>query len=222
MPAPREPVYFLDHDGRVFLAREPGGRWRLPLRSEVPFAFHEKHRAMVRDQVVVFGSPVEKHLRTAWPWKDDLPFMDDVDGLARTAANISQTRLVAKGVLLRGDDVLLIKDSVGYYRGKWSLPGGYVDYGETPEACVVREAEEEVGVKAQIARLLRIDSQVVPTGFHFLTFHYEGRVEAEAFRLKADEVEEARWATLAEAARDLASPHSRAAVEGLLKEERRA
>lgn len=217
MPWSGEPVYFLDHDGRVFLVRD-GGVLRLPARSEVPFEFVEKHRALVAGATVVFGSPVDKHQRE-WPWKDALYAMPDADGVARAAANISQTRIVAKGAFTRGRDVLLIKDKLGFYRGRWNLPGGYLDYGESPEACVLREAEEELGVKGHVVRLLRIDSQVVPSGYHFLTFHYEGRLADAALRLKPDEIEDARWVPLDQAVREVASPHSRKALEGLLREE---
>jgi 8-oxo-dGTP diphosphatase len=219
--APAQPSFFIDHDGRVFLVRD-AGVLRLPHRGEVGFAFAEKHRGRVLGHEVVFGSPLDKHHRLDWPWKDDLPGMSDADPMARTAANLSQTRIVAKLALRRGAQVLLIKDKVGFYKHKWSLPGGYLDYGETPEACAAREALEEVGLKVEVERLLRIDSQVVPTGYHFLTFHYQGRSASDALKLKPDEVEDARWAGLSDAAQEVASPHSRLALEGLLREERRS
>jgi ADP-ribose pyrophosphatase YjhB (NUDIX family) len=45
-----------------------------------------------------------------------------------------------------GGDVLLVRNSyVPYY----SLPGGYVRRGETPQQAALRELEEEVGVSAR-------------------------------------------------------------------------
>lgn len=192
----------------------------MPGRGEVRFAFTEKHRATIRGQEVVFGSPVDKRHDPDWTWKDELPFLEGADPLARTAANMSQTRVVAKIAFTRGREVLLIKDKVGFYQHRWSLPGGYLDYGEGPQECVVREAEEELGAKAEVVRFLRLDSQVVPTGYHFITFHYEGRLVDERLRLKEDEVEAAQWFALEQAVREVASPHSRKALETLLREER--
>jgi ADP-ribose pyrophosphatase YjhB (NUDIX family) len=192
----------------------------LPTRDEIPFAWTEKHTAEVRGQPVVFGGPVDKRERDEWPWKDELPARDEVDGIARQAANLSQTRVVAKGVFLRGADVLLIKDKVGFYRGRWSLPGGYLDYGEAPEQCVVRELAEECGLKGEVTRLLRLDSQVVPSGYHFLTFHYEGVARTTDWVLKEDEIEAARWVPLRDAAAEVASPHSRLALQDAARMER--
>jgi 8-oxo-dGTP pyrophosphatase MutT (NUDIX family) len=46
----------------------------------------------------------------------------------------------------------LVKHPSGCYlfierRGKWDLPKGHIERGETPEQCAVREVEEECGIK---------------------------------------------------------------------------
>ena len=54
------------------------------------------------------------------------------------------TLVQAAGGLVKSehDDLLLI-----FRRGKWDLPKGKLDKGETLEACAVREVEEETGLK---------------------------------------------------------------------------
>jgi 8-oxo-(d)GTP phosphatase len=53
----------------------------------------------------------------------------------------------AGGVVTKKEKVLFI-----YRLGKWDLPKGKFDKGESPEACAVREVEEECGVKVKITR----------------------------------------------------------------------
>ncbi|HEV2782916.1 MAG TPA: NUDIX hydrolase [Actinophytocola sp.] len=44
-----------------------------------------------------------------------------------------------KGVVVRDGRVLLLKNE----RDEWELPGGRIEWNETPEQCVVREIAEE-------------------------------------------------------------------------------
>lgn len=55
--------------------------------------------------------------------------------------------------LQRDGQVLLIRKRRGHGAGKINGPGGKPEPGETPEQCVLRETEEEVGVRAQHPRL---------------------------------------------------------------------
>jgi 8-oxo-dGTP diphosphatase len=214
-----ETLYFVEHDGRVFLVVRDAVL-SLPTRAEVPFAIHEKRVVAMRGGRVAFCSPAAEVGHDAWPWKDELPFQPGVDSLARSAANVSMVRVVAKGAFTRPGEVLLVRPKVGFFAGRWSLPGGYLDYGESPEACLVREVEEELGVRARVVRLLDVDSQVVGSGLHFLAFLYEGVLDAERFTLKDDEISDARWFALEGALAEVGSALSRKGLERLLKEDR--
>jgi ADP-ribose pyrophosphatase YjhB (NUDIX family) len=44
-------------------------------------------------------------------------------------------------------------------RGRWSMPGGFVDLGETVEEAIVRELEEELGVAADVGALVGVYSR---------------------------------------------------------------
>lgn len=56
-------------------------------------------------------------------------------------------------VLNKNNEILMVRERVD---GKWTIPGGWADVGYTPSEVVVKEIEEETGLKAQSVRLLAI------------------------------------------------------------------
>ena len=57
-------------------------------------------------------------------------------------------RQTSRGVIIRGDEVLLIHESA---RDIWMLPGGGRERDETPEECCLREVLEETGLSVRLA-----------------------------------------------------------------------
>jgi len=51
------------------------------------------------------------------------------------------------GLVLDNDRILLINKVGGPYDGKLDLPGGTIEYKETPEKTLIRELKEEVGIE---------------------------------------------------------------------------
>ena len=54
----------------------------------------------------------------------------------------TKTRAGSRAVVVRDGMILLSHETVS---GWWLVPGGGMEEGETPEACCIREAEEETG-----------------------------------------------------------------------------
>ena len=48
--------------------------------------------------------------------------------------------------VIRDGKILLIDKKTGFGKGKVNGPGGKVEQGESPEACAVRECQEELGI----------------------------------------------------------------------------
>ena len=64
---------------------------------------------------------------------------------------------VAVGVaVFRDDSLLLVRRVMDPGRGRWALPGGYVDAGEDPRLAAAREAAEEAGVTVEVGRVLDV------------------------------------------------------------------
>jgi len=46
--------------------------------------------------------------------------------------------------------VLLVKRKHWPFEGRWAIPGGFVDYGESLETAAVREAKEEISLDVEL------------------------------------------------------------------------
>lgn len=52
------------------------------------------------------------------------------------------------------DELLFVQRSIEPRKGMWSLPGGFVEVGETTEEAALRELEEETGLKGRGTHLV--------------------------------------------------------------------
>ena len=114
----------------------------------------------------------------------------------------SLTRLAADGVIRRGGEVLLCRVAPGNLgEGRWTLPGGGLEFGEGPEAAVVREVEEETGLVARISGPPVIHSDTGtwrfsegPVSYHTVRFVYPMEIVGGAERREVDgSTDEFRW-----------------------------
>ncbi len=63
--------------------------------------------------------------------------------------------LVSCGILQQGDKILALRRKDGNeLGGKWEFPGGKIEQGETPERCLERELEEELGLRVTVGEAL--------------------------------------------------------------------
>lgn len=61
---------------------------------------------------------------------------------------------VVAAVIREGGRVFATQRGHGNYKDWWEFPGGKIEPGETPEAAVVREIQEELGTKVAVDRFL--------------------------------------------------------------------
>ena len=110
-------------------------------------------------------------------------------------------KLVASSVVELDGRIVLLRRSIEPQKGKWVVPGGYVDRGEAVEAAALRETEEECGIRTRIKTLLGIYSYpgrsvvVVVYVTEYLTGDLIAGDEAE--EVKLFRLEEIPWDDLA-------------------------
>lgn len=96
---------------------------------------------------------------------------------------------VSCGALIVEDDkILLVKRNREPFIGKWMLPSGFLEFGESPEEGIKREVFEETGLKVRELKLDRIAQSVDDfrePGHYYIVY----RVIVEKGKLKNDDVE---------------------------------
>ncbi|GIV77491.1 MAG: ADP-ribose pyrophosphatase [Litorilinea sp.] len=115
-------------------------------------------------------------------------------------------------LITRGKQVLLIRRGVDPGRGKWALPGGFMDAGEMPQEALRREVQEEVGLAVEIQELLGIYPMAGPGArSRGIVLAYRA-VPTQAVGMTLvcdDDADEARWFTPAEVPGELAFESTR-------------
>ena len=189
---------YVESDGRVFLVNR-AGRLDLPETDEVPFPV-ERVAPLACDDDVWFCVPrLDRHPRE-WHAKDELPATPSVSPLVRAAVHATMPRIVVEGVCIRDGRVLLVKGSRGLTEGRWTLPGGFLRFGESPEQGVLREIQEEVGLTGTVERFGGVRSKLGPRSrLHWTMLFYRVAIVGTP-RPNPDEIAEARFVTMDQAA----------------------
>lgn len=106
---------------------------------------------------------------------------------------------VGCGALIVNDkgETLLLKRKHGTDAGRWSKPGGTVEFGETIQDAIKREVREEVGVEIDLQEPLGFTNHIdIQDGriLHWVALHYLAHITSGAPQnLEPENHEEIRW-----------------------------
>ncbi|MCK6258315.1 NUDIX hydrolase [Fictibacillus sp. KIGAM418] len=103
--------------------------------------------------------------------------------------------LAAAGMVIHDGKCLVVKKKYGGLKGKWSIPAGFVNPGETVDEAAVREVKEETGIQSRAVNVVGIRTGVIKNEISdnmvvFLLEHIGGEI-----RPQQEEIEEARFLT---------------------------
>lgn len=127
--------------------------------------------------------------------------MDSVRRVARAAFP------TAVHLILRRDNQLLLLQrlNTGYEDGKWSLPAGHIEYGESATAAVRRESQEELGISIepdQLRFVLVMHKRDPVDGEERIDFFFEcSRWSGLAENQEPEKAHQVRWVQTDEVAK---------------------
>jgi mutator protein MutT len=104
-------------------------------------------------------------------------------------------------VLVHQGRVLLIRRGTEPMKGRWSIPGGLVELGETLHQAVIRETREETGLEVEPLALIEVLDRIHREGarirYHYVIADYLCRLTGGEL-LAASDAAEVRWVERAE------------------------
>ncbi|MCF8031821.1 MAG: NUDIX hydrolase [Desulfarculaceae bacterium] len=104
------------------------------------------------------------------------------------------------GVVLCGDEVLVVQRGAEPSKGLWSIPGGGAEVGETLAQACAREVAEETGLVVSVGPIVEVLERILRDDQGQVEYHYvlidfvcsSPRLEPRA----GDDAADARWASL--------------------------
>ncbi len=122
-------------------------------------------------------------------------------------------KVVAGTIPMADGRLLLLRRNIQPARGKWTFPGGFVDWGETVAGAALRETLEETGLRVNLDGLVGVYSY---PEMPVVIVVYRARVAGGTLD-PSHEVQELAWLTPGEIPwDDLAFPSTRQALHDFL------
>ena len=101
-------------------------------------------------------------------------------------------KIVVGGVIEKDGKVLLVQEAKERCYGKWNIPAGSLEIGESIYDGAIREIKEECGCDVDLTGVLSIVNEV--TSEHiFLAIVFSTELVAETIKFNKDEILDVKW-----------------------------
>jgi len=116
-----------------------------------------------------------------------------IDDLSPT----SRPEVAVGAICVQDDALLLIRRGHGPAAGRWSVPSGRIERGETAAEAVVRELMEETSLAGVCGGLIGW-AELISDEAHFVVLNFEVIMMDDGEPVAGSDAAEARWVPLAE------------------------
>ncbi|MEN8237923.1 MAG: NUDIX hydrolase [Actinomycetota bacterium] len=127
--------------------------------------------------------------------------------MTQGARSARRTRIASYAIAIDNGAILVARIAAGYPgQGRWTLPGGGVEWGEHPDDALVREVHEETGFSVTEFSLIGVNSRVFTQtarhqGLHAVRMLYDVPLRGEPRVVEVNgSVDAAAWLPLDEIA----------------------
>ena len=106
--------------------------------------------------------------------------------------NDMKINIACCGIIVNGEEVLITKRSVPPFLGKYVLPGGKLDFGESLDKCLKREIFEETGLIIRSMEFFDFYELFLEDKYYLIMYFI---CESDSYNLKInrEEISEVRW-----------------------------
>jgi 8-oxo-dGTP diphosphatase len=154
--------------------------WKFFSPKELPKELFSAHEAIIKKALALHTQSVHE---------------SDTKTLYNTIH--TQFKIAVQAFVINSQGQLLMGLRKDYMdKGNWGLPGGHLDVGETLEECVIREVEEETGLKALSAlQFASVEQPITHSEKHYLHFGYiiKDFVPGELINGEPDDIDHWEW-----------------------------
>lgn len=102
-------------------------------------------------------------------------------------------------VVVDHDRLLLVQRARGWAAGRWAVPGGKVERGETLAEALTRELREETGLDGVCGPLVGW-AEIVEPEAHFVILDFEVTLVTDTDPVAGDDAADVRWVDLPDVA----------------------
>lgn len=102
-------------------------------------------------------------------------------------------KVTAAAIIEQNGKILLVKRGTEPFRGYWAIPGGHVDFGETAEQAVAREAKEETGLDIKPRFFRYFDEIFEDVNFHAVVLVFSCTTFSGKTEFDGKEIADLKW-----------------------------